>query len=62
MVLEMNVLDGIFYRKKILRPKYHWVGIEYLQSVTRHLRLALVFMWVGALRERLDCYFSGLFC
>ena len=54
MVLEMNVLDGIFYRGKMLRPKYHWVGIEYLQSVTRYLRLALVL--AGEMGTRLSFY------
>ena len=32
-----------------------------LQSVTRYLGLALVFIWDEALRERFNRYFSGLF-
>ena len=33
-----------------------------LQSVTRYLRLTLVFMENSAPWEKFDCYFSGLFC
>ena len=32
------------------------------ESVTKYLRLTLVFMKNSALRERFNCYFSGLFC
>ena len=31
------------------------------QSVTGYLRLTLVFVWNGALREGFNCYFSGFF-
>ena len=27
MVLEMNVLNGIFYKRKTFQPKYQWVSI-----------------------------------
>ena len=27
MVLEINVLNGIFYKRKIFQPKYQWVSI-----------------------------------
>ena len=30
MVLEMNVLNGIFYKRKMFQPKYHCVEINYL--------------------------------
>ena len=33
-----------------------------LPSVTRYLRLTVVFMWNSALLERFNCYFSGHFC
>ena len=32
------------------------------QSVTKYLRLTLVFMKNSAPREKFDCYFSVLFC
>ena len=35
---------------------------SFLQSVTKYLRLTLVFMKNMAPRERFNCYFSGLFC
>ena len=37
MVLEMNMLNGIFYERKMLQPKYHWVEIKYLGAMqNRH--------------------------
>ena len=33
MVLEMNVLNGIFYKRKMFQPKYHWVEIKYLGAI-----------------------------
>ena len=33
-----------------------------LQSVTKYLRLTLVFMWKSAPQEKFNRYFSGLFC
>ena len=33
-----------------------------LQSVTKYLRLTLVFMWNGAPRKKFNGYFSGRFC
>ena len=33
MVLEMNVLNDIFYKRKIFQPKYHWVEIKYLGTI-----------------------------
>ena len=33
-----------------------------LQSVTKYLRLTLVFMDNRAPQEKFNCYFSGLFC
>ena len=32
------------------------------QTVTKYLRLTLVFMSNSALRERFKCYFSEVFC
>ena len=33
MVLEMNVLNGIFYKRKMFQPKYRWVEIKYLGAI-----------------------------
>ena len=33
MVLEMNVLDGISYKREMFQPKYHWVEIKYLGAI-----------------------------
>ena len=33
MVLEMNVLNGIFYKRKMFQLKYHWVQIKYLSAI-----------------------------
>ena len=33
-----------------------------LQSVTKYLRLSLVFKYNSALRQKFNCYFLGLFC
>ena len=33
MALEMNVLNGIFYKGKIFQPKYHWVEIKFLVAI-----------------------------
>ena len=30
MVLEMNKLNGIFYKREMFQPKYHWVETKYL--------------------------------
>ena len=39
MVLEMNVLNGIFYKRKMFQPKYHWVEMKYLSAIqNRHGR------------------------
>ena len=32
------------------------------QSVTKYVRLTLVFRWKSALQEKFDGYFSGIFC
>ena len=29
----MNVLNGIFYKRKMFQPKYHWVEIKYLGAI-----------------------------
>ena len=34
---------------------------ENLRSVTKYLRLTLVFMWNSALREKFNCYFWDIF-
>ena len=39
-----------------------FVLIIVLQSVTKWLRLTLVFMWNSALREGSNCYISEVFC
>ena len=41
---------------------YHWIVLNQisLQSVTKCLRLTLIFVWNSALREKFNCYFSGL--
>ena len=33
MVLEMNVLNGIFKKTEIFQPKYHWVDLKYLGAI-----------------------------
>ena len=33
MVLEVNVLSGIFYKRKMFQPKYHWVEKKYLGAI-----------------------------
>ena len=33
IVLEMNALNGIFYKGKMFQPKYHWVEIKYLGAI-----------------------------
>ena len=33
MVLEMNVLNGIFYKSKIFQSKYYWIEIKYLGAI-----------------------------
>ena len=47
------------------RPGWWWRQIEsiyglYLQSVTRYLRVALVFAWNSALHDGFHFYFSGV--
>ena len=51
--LEPLLKDGLPLMKNVLKP---------LQSVTKYLRLTLVFMWNNTLQEKFYCYFSGLFC
>ena len=33
MVLKMNVLNSIFYKREMFQPKYHWVEIKYLGAI-----------------------------
>ena len=33
MVLEINALRGIFYKRKMFQPKYHWVEKKYLGAI-----------------------------
>ena len=33
MVLEINVLNGIFYKIKTFQPIYHWVEIKHLGAI-----------------------------
>ena len=33
MVLEMNVLNSISYKRKMFQPKYHWAEIKYLGPI-----------------------------
>ena len=33
MVSEMNVLNDIFYKKEMFKPKYNWVEIKYLDAI-----------------------------
>ena len=33
MVLEINALRGIFYKRKMFQPKYHWIEKKYLGAI-----------------------------
>ena len=33
MVFQMNVLNDIFYERKMFQPKYHWIEIKYLGAI-----------------------------
>ena len=33
VVLEMHVLNGIFYKREMFQPKYNWVEIKYLGAI-----------------------------
>ena len=33
MVLEINALNGIFFKRKMFQRKYHWVEIKYVGSI-----------------------------
>ena len=33
MFLEMNVVNGIFYKAERFQPKYHWAEIKYPVAV-----------------------------
>ena len=33
MVSEMNVLDGIFYKRKMFQPNQHWIELKYLGAI-----------------------------
>ena len=33
MVSEMNVLDGIFFKRKIFQPNQHWIELKYLGAI-----------------------------
>ena len=35
MVLKMNVLNGIFYKREMSQPKYHWVEKKYLGAISK---------------------------
>ena len=30
MVSELNVLNGMFYKREMFQPKYHWIEIKYV--------------------------------
>ena len=49
------------FRKVFEVPKIFWKIKKYLQSVTKYLRLTLVFTWSSALREKSNFYFSRVF-
>ena len=38
MVLEMNVLNGIFYKRKMFQTKYHCIEIKYLGAIQNRRR------------------------
>ena len=38
MVLEMNVLNGIFNGRNMFQPKYHWIEIKYLGAMQNQRR------------------------
>ena len=40
-VLEMNVLNGLFYKRKMFQPIYHWVEIKCLGIIQNQLMLFL---------------------
>ena len=33
MVSGINVLNGIFYKREMLQPKYHWIELKYLGAI-----------------------------
>ena len=35
---KMNILNGIFYKRKIFQVKYHWVEIKYLGAIKNRRR------------------------
>ena len=42
MVFKMNVLNGVFYKREIFQPKYHWVEIYLVAIQNQCLQL---FCW-----------------
>ena len=38
MILEMNVVNSIFYNREMLQPKYHWVEIKNLHAIQKQHR------------------------
>ena len=34
-ILEMNVLNSSFYKRKMFQPKYHWVEVKYLDVIQK---------------------------
>ena len=33
MVLEMNMLNDIFYKREMFQPKYNWAEVKYLGAI-----------------------------
>ena len=55
-LFEDYILEKLYYDRIDISK-----GID-IQSVTKYLRLTLLFMWNSALREKFNGYFSGSFC
>ena len=49
MVSEMNVLNGIFYKREMFQPKYYWIEIKFLGSIQnprRHLFVDVIMLFL----------------
>ena len=54
MVSEMNVLNGIFYKREMFQPKYHWIEIKYMgaiQSPRRKLFADVIMLFLNIRRH-----------
>ena len=55
-LFEDYILEKLYYDRIDISKEID------IQSVTKYLRLTLLFMWNSTLRETFNCYFSGSFC